>query len=744
VTSFCRRSFLIVIAAAACAAAPCQVDRTGWRGERVIDTAVDRLCKAVKIPVRLVRSTPFRPGIGEEGYAFEPGGVIVANSARGALYGAYAFAEYVEHHGRTPDPLVSKPRFPYREWQTAALQGNFNLPLGGGFDRPLEEMAGVVRRTIHEAPRYGINTLQLMGRVGEGVDVSWFVEYDAFPKLRARRPIGWSVERRIDELRRLADEAHRYGLDLLIWDHEIAFPPGFVEVYPEVRGVDYPICFSHPFVLEFVDKKFDEFFRNVPEIDGIDLTFAETRGYNLLEHGGCKCDRCSRTSTEEKLQSVILRVRDACRRHGKRMEVRSYNQSARHAAIMRKVMSKLPPDLVIVTKASIVDFRGVSYPDDPMLGGFPGQPQTLELTATPEGSGYGYIPALLPDFFKAKISAAAQKKLAGVAIRTDYHLQFGHSTFFTDGPPVLTFDTPNDLNVYASSRLAWDPSLPVDYLWHEWANARYGKEAARAIRALKRTAAISEGIFFVRGFSLLTHLNMVPHLATIDDELKNSYLLEFFPENADYRRTYEQLTAPTEEVIREVLTEKQRAIDEARLARSETASIESLDRWLRTAEDAARLWKQIAAVYFRLRQRPLVDEKLDESIDALLSEAYRIEQQSGRVWPIFPAARGVHIYEFARQALEAGKNGRAALELWTKLVNGVRPGAPEFYRSFEQPALPGGPSLRFAERSVFVGSMRLPLGRDVNGQTWNAAQPAQIQLIPVGEGKFEIRIRSKS
>jgi len=690
-SSFRLRICLLALSSVTAAAAPCSVDRGAWPGERVVDTAVKRLCKAGAASTRLTRPADFRADIGEEGFAFTGTAAspeIIGNSPRGILYGAYALAEHLEQHGSMPPPRISKPYFRYREWQTAALQGNFNLPLGGGFDRPLEEISGIVRRTIQEAPRYGINALQLMGRVGEGIDVSWFVEYEALPKLRARRPIGWSVERRVDELRRLADEAHRHGLDFLIWDHEIAFPPGFVEAYPEVRGVDYPICFSHPFILEFVDAKFDEFFRKLPEVDGVDLTFAETRGYNLLEHGGCKCQRCSRTSTEDKLRRVLMRVYEACRRHGKRMEVRSYNQSPRHAAIMAKVLAGLPPDLVIVTKNSIVDFRGVGYPDDPILGAFPHQPQTLELTATPEGSGYGYIPALLADFYKQKIGGAVDRKLAGVAIRTDYHLQYGHATFFTSGPPVLTFDTPNDFNVYLASRLAWNPKLDLERLWQDWAGARYRMEAPRAVRALKRTAAISEGVFFVRGFSLLTHLNMVPHLATIDEELKNSYLLQFLPEDEGYKRTYQELSNPSEATVQQILAEKQRAIDEARLARSEAAGIASLDRWLRTAENAARLWKQIAAVYFRLRQQPVEQPKLDAAIQDLLQEAYRIEEEDGRVWPIFPAARGVPVYEFARQALERGKDTDTALGMWASLVTALRPGAPDLYRTFEIPALP--------------------------------------------------------
>jgi hypothetical protein len=500
-----------------------------------------------------------------------------------------------------------------------------------------------------------------MGRAGEGgIDLSWFLRYDAFPKLQTVE-LGWGRERRTEEIRELAREAHRYGLQVLLWDHELVFPERMLQAYPEMRGVNYPICFSNPLVMKFLNAKVDEFFRRLPEIDGIDLTFAETRGYNILEHGGCQCDQCRRTSNDQKIRAVVMAMYEACRRNGKRLEVRSYNQKPEDERVMLRALKGLPDDIPIVTKCTIVDFRGTHYPDDPLLGAFPGQKQVLELTATPEGSGYGYIPALLGGFYRHEIAGVAvEKKLAGIALRTDYHLQYGHATFFNPGPPVLTFDTPNGFNIAAASRLAWNPATPLDNIWHEWTKERYGAAAAPVVeRALRRTDAISEGIFFVNGFSLLTHLNMVPHLSYIDGELDHSYLLEFFPENQAYRRTYYQLKHPTAETIAGILNEKQAAADEAGASLRDVKEVRSqlaperyaeLQRGLSTAADAAQLWKRIAAVYFQLDN----PGKLAQTVRALVAEACSIENRSGQVWPVYPAARGTTVYQFAREALERG------------------------------------------------------------------------------------------
>jgi hypothetical protein len=220
---------------------------------------------------------------------------------------------------------------------------------------------------------------------------------------------------------------------------------------------------------------------------------------------------------------------------------------------------------------------------------------------------------------------------------------------------VLTFDTPNGFNVYAASRLAWNPELDIDLLWKEWGERRYGADAERATRALRRSAKIAEGIFFVKGFSLLTHLNQVPHLATIDDELNQSYLTQFFPENAHYRAVAAALKAPTEATITEVLAEKDLAIALARESISDVAGIPELERGFRTSENAARIWREIAATYFRLRQRPFQSQRFEAAARALEKEARRVEDEQGRSWPVYPAARGVTLHEFIRQARERAK-----------------------------------------------------------------------------------------
>jgi hypothetical protein len=152
---------------------------------------------------------------------------------------------------------------------------------------------------------------------------------------------------------------------------------------------------------------------------------------------------------------------------------------------------------------------------------------------------------------------------------------------------------------------------------------------------------------------------MVPHLSYIDGELDHSYLLAFFPENQAHRRTYEEPKDPTAQTLEEILGEKQAASDAARASLRDVDSVRgalSAERYaefepgFNTADDTAQLWRRIAAVYFQTGD----PERLAGAVHNLIGDACRIESRKGQAWPIYPAARGTTVYQFAKEALESG------------------------------------------------------------------------------------------
>ena len=383
-------------------------------------------------------------------------------TSRGLLYGVCRLVEEIRRRRALPDSfhLRTAPELAIREWSTLMLQGGFDLPAGGAFDRPLAELEAAVNRVIDRAPFYGINRLQLPGRPGEGMDIDWLIPYRFPPSPGQDRHAGVARAPRHAAAHRRASPCARTG-DARVGPRAGVPADEIVASYPECGGTEFPVCFSKPFWDDFIAGKLEEFFRLVPEVDGVNLTFEETlRGYNILRDVGCRCRACRTASVADKLSRVFDVFQRVCTRLGRLFEARTYALERERQGDMIAAAGRLT-DAVVMTKYTAADFRGVDYPHNPLIGRFPAVPQIVEFTLTPECNGFGYLPALLGEFYRDRIAYARRQGAAGCVGRVDYHLQNSHAAFFTAGPPVLTFDTENDFNVHLFSRLLWDPAKPI-------------------------------------------------------------------------------------------------------------------------------------------------------------------------------------------------------------------------------------------------------------------------------------------
>ncbi len=113
-----------------------------------------------------------------------------------------------------------------------------------------------------------MSSVEINGRPGDGWDVAWVIAFEKYPELSRLYPAG-ERRRRVAMVEELGRAAHDNLLDFLVWSHELYLPPGFVELYPEVRGADYPVCLSNEFLRRFIRDKYIEFFEGAPSVDGI-------------------------------------------------------------------------------------------------------------------------------------------------------------------------------------------------------------------------------------------------------------------------------------------------------------------------------------------------------------------------------------------------------------------------------------------------------------------------------------------
>ena len=674
--------------------------------------------------------------------------LISSFGERGLLYGSFKLSSVVESNQGVPADLavVTKPFFPIREWQAHTFSGCFNLPLNGAFDRPPEELLALTKKIIHQAPHYGINALILAGGPGGGIDLSWFLKYRKYPKLYQNFKYDHARDERVRLIREIANECHKYGLELLLWDHELIYPAQLLDFYPEMRG-NRPIKYDSRFksgmkgerypikyqsMLELINNKVDECFEIAPEVDGLVLTYSEVgrEGHNLFQSGS------------QAIHDVAMVMYDACKRNGKRLEVRSYCESGEAARLMEAAIKNTPKDMIIMSKCVPYDFFGTRRLHNPIFGKVSNM-HIAEFTCCREDNGHGFIPGIAPLHYKQKLEYEIDKGIVGVAARLDYSLQYSHALGFNPGLAQTTFDRPNEFDVVALSSMMWNPKVDIDSLWMSWAAKKYGEKAAtHVVSALKRTEDITQKTFFLQDEYIIHQHNQVTDLDRMKRNLSGPKTQSFWdPSNQVLKERLEKIKHPNEDILAEFMNDKEEAI---LLADSSLADLlkaqpymhketfQSLYRSMQIEREAAVLWSYIAEMFFRYLMWEQGTSDQDANIERLHSvgQAYLIHAQSiedrfGRTWPIYRAARGVYAYyeilEFWRPLLLKIITETSEMEqIWDAISKLFRPQRVSDLNKLRV-MIPGDiDKIEFFERNMIVHSksnqmVKIPTGIEVQG-----------------------------
>lgn len=557
------------------------------------------------------------------------------------------------------------PFFPVRKWALTLLQG----PLEQFHDYDnwvtvLRNSALGATRYIELAPQFGMNGIELLGRPNEGgIDLDWLVTYRDFPRAKRAGLCGELVRQRTDVLRELATRCKRNSLEFWIWNHEWYVPPAFYEAYPEIAGVDYPICFSHPLIREVIGAKVHEYLDAVPETDGLTISMSECSGIEIIVDGGCRCTKCRKLDIPSRLRMFVEHIYQPLRTRGKKLVLRTfsharYREVLRHTELdhIREAFRAVPPEVMLMSKYCPGDFYGYEYPDDPLIGAFP-NPHLVEFSLNRELIGGTYTPNLTPNDFKQRFQNAAAKKCLGVVGRTD------NPTMVDD--PYLTLDHPNAFNLYCFGRLAIDPETSVDEIWDDYLCQRYPKADPKKLRrVLEPTEEMAPKIYLTLGNYGISYAHRVPHPRTqIETTLEFLSLAKW---RADKLAFHKRIQGRDASLIPEVLREKDEAIA---LAQRSQQALEAcrdgfnnpfeylqLKLGLLRSEQAARFWKLLSEVFFVARSLAadtLKDHpRLFESSLQLLDYAGEIRRDFGRdAWPTMPGpGRGVSTEQFVVEA----------------------------------------------------------------------------------------------
>lgn len=385
-----------------------------------------------------------------------------------------------------------------------------------------------------------------------------------------------------EQLRKLARDGHAEHLKVWIWVHELQDVP---QQYLH-NGV---VQFDRSGLWAWLTKRYERIVSEYPEFDGLMLTLDETQ-YRIFDQTQVQ----SSLSIPDRFARLINTIDAVCERHGKDFIVRSFFYEPRELEWFREGYAKTHRRVMIQSKCEPHDWDPF-YPNNPLIGMFPGRRQIIEFDGSAEFFGKNRVPYTQPEYFERRWRYDLSRP--GIA---GYNLRLDHGGYDALG-------TPNEINIYAMYRFTQDPKVNSGQIWKEWTEQHYGQKAAAQVeQSLKPTFNIVNLAFYALHFWITNH-SRLPSFEYAESVLRLRTLAKWYPNDPRYSRLETKLLRPDPDVLEQILQEKDRAIVLAHeslihleLARRNLSSEQYADLHWRLAllERTAVVWRLHAEVFF--------------------------------------------------------------------------------------------------------------------------------------------------
>jgi hypothetical protein len=350
--------------------------------------------------------------------------------------------------------------------------------------------------------------LQRMLAYGNGgVVFGGFLEFVDFDRVGSGTEVYAAdspYRRRHDAMRRhfgrLFQIAKRLGMDVVLVTDMVALT-GPLEDYFQRRfgGVDV----SNPALWEVYRLGLEELFAAFPELDGIMIRIGEAGAiYNVSARNYYSA---LHVRTDEAVRTMLQSFLDVAAPRGKRVYFRTWSVGVgkigdmhTNPATYERILTPLQaPNLVVSTKLIAGDYDSYLPLNPTLLTG--AHARLVELQARREFEAFNAF----PDYMGPQHQVALQTFRAGNPNIVGSYMWTQSGGPHHAGPmnlyPFYGFWLPIDANVYATSRLAWDPDADLGAITHAWVRQRFGTdpEVVRAITEIlyRSREAVQKGFY---------------------------------------------------------------------------------------------------------------------------------------------------------------------------------------------------------------------------------------------------------
>jgi len=302
-----------------------------------------------------------------------------------------------------------------------------------------------------------------------------------------------SVFNRRSYLKKILVEAYKRKIAVYIENKELFFPDILTEFHPELLH-DGHVCPTDPYWKEYMRMKFQDFFRDYPEVSGVITSVATSESRISIKANRCHCDRCKQTKNEDWYKSILDTLYKVLTEFGKELIVRDFVFDSSSQKEIASVMEALPSDVIISLKNTPHDYYP-TFPINPRIGKVGSHRQWIEFDTMGQYYGMGVSVADLSEDYRRRLEDAKDKGVCGTVFRTDWESLDGNSSFLT----------PNLINVYSGAMLSKKITINPKTIYKKfvndegWAKGNPNPAAEWLQSILSKTWSVTSKTVFVDG-----------------------------------------------------------------------------------------------------------------------------------------------------------------------------------------------------------------------------------------------------
>ena len=377
-------------------------------------------------------------------------------------------------------------------------------------------------------------------------------------------PRNMAVQNNRYYINKIIREVTEKKIDFYFEVKELYFPPGLMDVRPELRNPDGSVCPFHPFWIEFLEAKLQELLEEVPDFTGIILSLGTRESMLSISANQCQCERCRNSQEIDWYYNMINIIFKTLDHKGKKLAIRDFSFTGDQQGIMIEAARKCSTEIIMSLKNTPRDYYP-TFPTNPHIG-LSGLTEWIEFDTWGQFFGIGAFPVSVVEDMQDRMRQCYDKNAQGILLRTDWEC-------LTEGS---AFNSMNILNVYAGAMLSQNIDLELDEIYKVWAANGYlsasrpGSHLAAPVPPTKEDAYLNLRDFMKASWRVMEKTNYVRgHLlgesVLPPDTVQKAFnMMVYIHGRDDWEPGASSLVEPTDENIAWVIREKDAALEEVK------------------------------------------------------------------------------------------------------------------------------------------------------------------------------------